>query len=66
MTVVDVKDGGLAIAKSDTRTITVGVIDLVVTRGGADPETLRGYCRRDKKSEYINIMKKEIVWEAKA
>ena len=63
MTTIDIKDGGLAVARSDTRSITVGVIDFVVTRGDAGPEVLRGYCRKDKKAEYINILKKEIVWE---
>ena len=62
MNVIDVKDGGLAVAKSDTRSITVGVIDLVVTRGGADPETLRGYCKKELKPEIMNALKK-IVWE---
>lgn len=62
MNVIDIKDGGLAVAKTDARSLTVGVIDLVVSRRGAEPETLRGYCRREMKSEIISTLK-QIVWE---
>lgn len=62
MNVIDVKDGGLAVAKSDTRSITVGVINLVVSRGGASPETITGYCRKEAKQGILNVMK-QIIWE---
>ncbi len=62
MNVIDVKDGGLAVAKTDTRSITVGVIQLVVAAGDAEPETITGYCRREAKQGILNVIK-QIIWE---
>jgi len=62
MNVIDVKDGGLAMAKTDTRSITVGVIQLVVSNRGAKPETITGYCRREAKEGIMNVIK-QIIWE---
>ncbi len=62
MNVIDVKDGGLAVAKTDERSITVGVIQLVVAAGDAKPETITGYCRREAKQGILNVIK-QIIWE---
>lgn len=62
MNVIDVKDGGDAMAKTDTRSLTVGVIHLVVSRRGAAPETITGYCRKEAKQGILNVMK-QIIWE---
>lgn len=60
MTLIDIKDAGLA--SNNKYDVTVGVIDLVVTRRGAEPETLRGYCRPEAKPVIISTLKK-IIWE---
>lgn len=62
MNVIDVKDGGIALAKTDTRSLTIGVIQLVVSNGGAAPETITGYCRKEAKQGILNVMK-QIIWE---
>ena len=62
MNVIDVKDGGLAVAKTDERSITVGVIQLVVAAGDAEPETLTGYCKKESKQGILNVIK-QIIWE---
>jgi len=62
MNVIDVKDGGLAVAKTDTRSITVGVIQLIVSDSESKPSTITGYCRREAKQGILNVIK-QIIWE---
>ncbi len=61
MTLVDVQDGGLA--RNEKYDVTVGVINLLVSRGGAAPEKITGYCSRENKSAILNILKSQIVWQ---
>ena len=60
MTLIDIKDAGLA--RNVKYDVTVGVIDLVVTRRGADPERLRGYCLPEAKPGIISTLR-QIIWE---
>ena len=62
MNLIDVKNGGLVMVKTEHRIITVGVIQLVVSNRGAKPETITGYCRREAKEGIMNVIK-QIIWE---
>lgn len=61
MTIIDVKDGGLA--RNETYGVTVGVIHLVVAHGDAAPETITGWCKKEIKDSLIRLLKREITWE---
>lgn len=59
MNLIDVKDGGLV--HNEKYGVTVGVINLVVTRGDSYPEIMQGLCNPEDKENYIHRLKKQLV-----
>lgn len=51
-------------ARNERYGVVVGVILIHVANSDSGSDVLRGFCRPDKKSEYLHILQKEIVWDS--
>lgn len=60
MTIIDVRDGGMAF--SSVHDVMIGVIQLVVQEGESKPQKIIGYCWPEEKEDHIKRLKR-IVWE---
>ena len=60
MTVIDVRDGGMAF--SSVHDVMIGVIQLVVQEGESAPVIYKGYCWPEEKQEHL-VRLRRIVWE---
>jgi hypothetical protein len=60
MKIIDVQDGGMA--RNERYGVVVGVILIHVANSDSGSDVLRGFCRPEKKYEYLRILQKEIVW----
>ena len=59
MTLIDVKDGGLAY--SEKHNVVFCVVDLIITNRESTPEAIQGLCLPEHKDIYIHDIKKRLV-----